>query len=187
MSAAPDRMPFPSALEYAPSWMEVSLACLKCLLHSFTNFSHRTGSISTTSNSGLRIAGATTVDLFYDAETAFQWSSETLYKNEVQKKLQTAVSRGFPFLKDQAVKDHSSLTKRVELDLGPASTNAKLPTDYRIDAYRANQSADLGFITLAFNFGRHLLVSSSRNTGGSGLGVPANLQGIWNDKYNPPW
>uniref|UniRef100_A0A0B7KFY9 Uncharacterized protein n=1 Tax=Bionectria ochroleuca TaxID=29856 RepID=A0A0B7KFY9_BIOOC len=145
------------------------------------------GSISTTSNSGLRIIGATTVDLFYDAETAFQWPSESLYKNEVQKKLQNAVSRGFPFIKDEAIEDHSSLTTRVELNLGPASTNAKLPTDYRIDSYRENQGADVGFITLAFNFGRHLLVSSSRNTGGPGLGVPANLQGIWNDRYNPPW
>uniref|UniRef100_A0A8H7NR21 Glycosyl hydrolase family 95 N-terminal domain-containing protein n=1 Tax=Bionectria ochroleuca TaxID=29856 RepID=A0A8H7NR21_BIOOC len=143
--------------------------------------------ISTTSNSGLRIIGATTVDLFYDAETAFQWPSESLYKNEVQKKLQNAVSRGFPFIKDEAIEDHSSLTTRVELNLGPASTNAKLPTDYRIDSYRENQGADVGFITLAFNFGCHLLVSSSRNTGGPGLGVPANLQGIWNDRYNPPW
>jgi hypothetical protein len=135
----------------------------------------------------LRITSATTVDLFYDAETAFQWSSESKYKKEVQRKLEQAVSKGFPFLKDQALKDHSSLTKRVELDLGPASANAKIPTDYRVNAYRANQTADFGFITLAFNFGRHLLVSSSRNAGGSGLGVPANLQGIWNDRYNPPW
>jgi alpha-L-fucosidase 2 len=75
--------------------------------------------------------------------------------------------------------DHQKLYRRVSLDLG-ASDNAKFPTDERLR--RAPQSNDPGLATLVFQYGRYLLIASSRAGG-----QPANLQGIWNDSLTPPW
>ena len=77
--------------------------------------------------------------------------------------------------------DHRALFSRVSLDLGaPAS---KLPTDrLRAQNGSGNAAADRALEELYFNFGRYLLIASSR--AGS---LPANLQGVWNDKATPPW
>ncbi len=77
------------------------------------------------------------------------------------------------------VADHRSLFQRVALDLG-ASVNANLPTDERLR--RAPQSNDPGLAALVFQYGRYLLIASSRAGG-----QPANLQGIWNESIKPPW
>jgi alpha-L-fucosidase 2 len=84
---------------------------------------------------------------------------------------------------DQILSDHVREYKgyfdRVNLDLGPSMSDS-LPTDLRL--LRAGQTADPGLAELYFNFGRYLLISSSRPGN-----LPANLQGIWNDKLVPPW
>lgn len=133
------------------------------------------------------MTNATTIDLFYDTETGFQWTSEEAYKDGAASKLSKAASEGFEHLKSQAREDHSSLMKRVHLNLGTSGDAAQLPTDSRINSYSTDPDADPEFITLMFQFGRHLLISSSRDYGAESLGVPANLQGIWNDMYSPPW
>ena len=74
--------------------------------------------------------------------------------------------------------DHRALFRRVSLDLGPARTD--LPTVDRIRRYREND--DPGLAALLFQYGRYLLIASSRP--GS---QPANLQGIWNDSNEPAW
>ena len=56
-----------------------------------------------------------------------------------------------------------------------------MPTDERLDAYTKG-GADDGLETLYFQYGRYLLISSSRTKD-----VPANLQGIWNKEMRPPW
>lgn len=68
---------------------------------------------------------------------------------------------------------------RVKLDLGRTDA-ANLPTDERLKNF--NSAYDPSFVTLYYQFGRYLLISSSQPGG-----QPANLQGIWNDKINPPW
>ncbi|KAK6200777.1 Short-chain dehydrogenase/reductase aba4 [Pestalotiopsis sp. IQ-011] len=135
----------------------------------------------------LAVTGATVVDLFYDAETEFQWSSQDLYQEAVTKKLADAVSTGFDDLRSDAIDDHSALIGRVALDIGSSGDAGLVATDERILNYQENPDADPQFFSLAYQFGRHLLVSASRDTGGTGLRVPANLQGIWNDNYSPPW
>ena len=77
------------------------------------------------------------------------------------------------------VKAHQELFDRVSLDLG-TSENMALPTDERIKAFPS--ADDPQFAELYFQFGRYLLISSSR----PGT-QPANLQGIWNESMNPPW
>ncbi len=62
----------------------------------------------------------------------------------------------------------------------PAS--AAVPTDARLAAFRQHPDADVAFATLYFQYGRYLLLSSSRQGG-----LPANLQGIWNPHFRAPW
>ena len=76
------------------------------------------------------------------------------------------------------IQDHQSLFRRVQLDLGHNSPF--LPTDARLRSYK-NQP-DLALEELLFQYGRYLLIASSR----PGT-QPANLQGIWNKDVRPPW
>ena len=82
-------------------------------------------------------------------------------------------------LLERHVADHRKLFDRVELDLGPATTG-EMDTDERIAKFR--ESGDPQLVTLLFQYGRYLMIASSRP--GS---QPANLQGIWNNSNRPPW
>ena len=77
------------------------------------------------------------------------------------------------------VADHQALFRRVSLDLGRTEA-AKNPTDRRLADFRAGNDPDLA--ALVFQYGRYLLIGSSRPGG-----QPANLQGIWNESLRPPW
>ncbi len=75
--------------------------------------------------------------------------------------------------------DHRRLFRRVALDLGRTAA-ADEPTDARIRA--AGRRDDPSLAALYFQYGRYLLIASSRPGG-----QPANLQGLWNDRMEPPW
>jgi alpha-L-fucosidase 2 len=77
------------------------------------------------------------------------------------------------------VREYQGYFNRVSLDLGTTSMDS-LPTNERLKL--AGESQDPGMAELYFNFGRYLLISSSRPGN-----MPANLQGIWNDRLDPPW
>jgi alpha-L-fucosidase 2 len=78
--------------------------------------------------------------------------------------------------------DYQALFGRVKLDLGQ-TTRADLPTNERMQAVkRSNLDGDPAFAALYFQYGRYLLISSSRSGG-----QPANLQGLWNAELAPPW
>lgn len=77
------------------------------------------------------------------------------------------------------LKDYHALYRRVRLDLA-AQPNA-LPTDRRLEAYRKG-AIDRGLEELYFQFGRYLLIASSRPGN-----LPANLQGIWHNNVDGPW
>ncbi len=76
--------------------------------------------------------------------------------------------------------DYQQFFNRVKLDLGKSSA-PDLPTNERLKRY-AKGFEDKNLEILYFNFGRYLLIASSRTEG-----VPANLQGIWNPYLRPPW
>jgi alpha-L-fucosidase 2 len=83
---------------------------------------------------------------------------------------------------EDSMKEFASLMHRCDVDLGTtAADRLTLPTDQRLQRF-ANDPSDPDFIELYFQFGRYLLVSSSRP--GS---LPANLQGIWADQLINPW
>jgi alpha-L-fucosidase 2 len=78
-------------------------------------------------------------------------------------------------------KDHRSFFDRVAFSLGE-DMNTGMPTDERLNQVKAG-STDNGLISLYYQYGRYLLMGSSRKPGR----LPANLQGIWNDLYEAPW
>jgi alpha-L-fucosidase 2 len=89
------------------------------------------------------------------------------------------LAKSYAQLKATHVADHQSLFRRVQLDLGTTPA-AALPTLERLA--RENKRDDPHLFALYFQYGRYLLIASSRP--GS---QPANLQGIWNDRLRPPW
>lgn len=91
--------------------------------------------------------------------------------------LDRAMQKTYAQLRDAHVADHRSLFRRVTIQLGAG--RADLPTDERLNKF---QSDDPALQALYFQYGRYLLIASSRP--GS---QPANLQGIWNDQLRPPW
>jgi alpha-L-fucosidase 2 len=94
--------------------------------------------------------------------------------------LDRAKTKEFATLHREHVRDFSQWYNRVELDL-PATTNSALPTDQRLAGF-AKGATDPALAALYFNFGRYLLISSSRPGG-----LPANLQGIWAEEIQTPW
>jgi alpha-L-fucosidase 2 len=92
-----------------------------------------------------------------------------------------AADRGWDALRRDHIAAHQALFDRVALDLGGAEGRA-MPTDERLRAVRAG-AADPGLAALLFQHGRYLLIASSRRPGR----LPANLQGIWNERMWAPW
>ncbi|MEO6281729.1 glycosyl hydrolase family 95 catalytic domain-containing protein [Roseateles sp.] len=94
---------------------------------------------------------------------------------------QVAAAKPWPELRAEHERDVQALLGRVQLDLGssPADRRA-LTTDARLAAY-TKAGGDPELEALYFQYGRYLLVSSSRDS------LPANLQGLWNDALQPPW
>ncbi|HEX6717873.1 MAG TPA: glycoside hydrolase family 95 protein [Pyrinomonadaceae bacterium] len=93
--------------------------------------------------------------------------------------LRRARQKSFADLRTAHIREHQRLFHRVKLDLGRTNA-ADLPTDERPAQFL--QGLDPHLATLYFQYGRYLLISSSRP--GS---QPANLQGIWNHLMTPPW
>ncbi len=94
--------------------------------------------------------------------------------------LDAANVKTFKELKSRHLEDFKQFFSRVNLDLGE-TTAPDLPTDERLKRYFEGKE-DKNLEILYFQFGRYLLISSSRTKG-----VPANLQGIWNPYLRPPW
>ncbi len=130
----------------------------------------------------LRVTGADRVTLVLTAATNFVSSRELsdadlVARCTVQLDSLAATSADALLAAHQA--DHRALFRRVALDLG-TSPAAALPTDQRLRA--ADKSADPELAALVFQFGRYLLIASSRPGD-----QPANLQGVWNQDLNPSW
>jgi len=101
-------------------------------------------------------------------------------KKIASENLNKAFAKSFDKLKSSHIADYQKFYNRVTLELGKTSA-PDLATDERLLRY-SDGKEDKNLEILYFNYGRYLLVSSSRT-----LGVPANLQGLWNPHLNPPW
>ncbi len=129
----------------------------------------------------LIVEGADSATLVFVAATNF-----VDYRNvggDVHKRVEETLKRlegkAYETLKSAAVADHRKLFDRVSLTL-PVNERSHLPTTER--KVRIQTEPDPSLAALAYNFGRYVLIASSR----PGT-QPANLQGIWNDDMNPSW
>jgi alpha-L-fucosidase 2 len=134
-----------------------------------------------TGNAQITVTDADSVLLLIAAATSYKsykdvtGDPEALAKDAIAK----ASEKSFDSLLKDHVAAHQKLFRRVTLDLGTTAA-ASRPTDERIRS--PNKDNDPQLAALYFQFGRYLLISSSR----PGC-QPANLQGIWNESMNPPW
>ncbi len=100
----------------------------------------------------------------------------------VTEQVDRAAKQSYAKLLTAHIEDHQSLYNRVAIDLGRTEdAQLALPIDQRLEAIRKGK-ADPDLDELLFQYGRYLLIACSRP--GS---LPANLQGLWNDRNNPPW
>lgn len=95
--------------------------------------------------------------------------------------LATVSAKDYEKVKADHITDYQKYFNRVDISLGSKSDYSQLPTNERLAAFK-NGTKDNGLIELYYQFGRYMLISSSR----PGT-LPANLQGIWADGLTPPW
>ena len=125
----------------------------------------------------IKIRKANAVTLLLSAATDY-WGGDPTAITTTQ--ISRASTRDLTALRTDHIKDYQKYFKRVDLDLGKTEA-VNFPTDTRVQAVQ-NGHPDPQLFKLYYQFGRYLLISSSRPGG-----LPANLQGIWADGLNPPW
>jgi alpha-L-fucosidase 2 len=141
------------------------------------------GSVSIVSNR-IVVTKADSVILLLAAGTSFandpfkNWRGEHPHER-VTRQLDAASKKIYTQLREAHVADYQRLFSRVSLRLGNSSDD--LPTDRRLAVLKQGKP-DPGLEALLFQYGRYLLISSSRPGG-----LPANLQGIWNQDEKPAW
>ena len=139
--------------------------------------------------SALRFSNCTTLTVVLDAATDFQhdyasgWRSGAAPLPVARQRVAAAATAGWDLLRSRHVADFSARMARVDVSWGaaPAAAVAQLPTDLRLKAYAGNRT-DTVLEQTMYDYGRYLLISSSRPGG-----LPANLQGLWNDSNWPAW
>jgi alpha-L-fucosidase 2 len=102
------------------------------------------------------------------------------YETITRQNIERAAAKSFDELKNAHTNEYQDYFQRVRLDLSPGEI-LPVPTDERLEQFKQNP-ADLHLVELMFQYGRYLLISSSR----PGT-LPANLQGIWANKIQTPW
>ena len=133
-----------------------------------------------TEDENLVVENADEVTLIIAASTSYINQNDTSAdpRTLCENTLNQAKVKPYEMLYKDHISDHQSLFHRVEINLGKA---IEMPTDHRLDRLKnGNQDPDL--FALYFQYGRYLLMGSSRP--GS---LPANLQGIWNQHMDAPW
>ena len=141
------------------------------------------GGETSAAKDSLSVSGADSATILVAAATSYRsykdvgGDPEALTKSHIA----GASARRFEALREDHTASHRRLFRRVQVDLGrTAGPIASLPTDRRAGRYKLEDDPQLA--ALYFQYGRYLLISSSR----PGT-QPANLQGIWNEHMTPPW
>ena len=135
----------------------------------------------TSSPAALSVANANSATLLIAMATSYRNYEDTSGNPRaiVNAQLAQAAGKSPARLRSDQLEEHRRLFRRVTLDLGTTAA-ASLPTDQRVRD--SVQSDDPQLAALYYQFGRYLLISSSR----PGT-QPANLQGLWNESMEPPW
>ncbi len=142
-----------------------------------------TGGKVETRDNGFQITNATAVTIVVTAATDYRLHYPDYVNNtfatELDQITKKAISKNYTLLKSQHIKDFSSYMFRSSLKLGNAKND--LPTNELLLKNHETKN-ELGLYELYYQYGRYLLLSSSRK--GS---LPANLQGIWANQIQTPW
>jgi len=134
-------------------------------------------------NESVTVTNANTATILLVAATDFSKDFSKNFKGDhphaqLEKTIALAAAQSFDKLKKTHIADYQKLYNRVHLNLG---ATVDKPTIDRLNAVK-NGEKDPALEALLFQYGRYLLISSSRPGG-----LPANLQGIWNNEYKPAW
>lgn len=134
----------------------------------------------------LTVTGASYATLYLSAKTNFAQNPKTNYRKDIDLEktvkgiVEAAKTKDYETLKKAHIKDYQSLFNRVKLNLGGSKTGQT--TKEALQGYNPEKGQKLE--ELFFQYGRYLLISSSRDQTDA---LPANLQGVWNAVDNPPW
>jgi len=137
-------------------------------------------------DSVITLSGASKATIILSAATSFNGFDkcpESEGADESQKALaylEGAEGKDYETLYENHVEDYHNYFNRTKISLGDTTTT-EVPTNERLLSY-TNGAIDPGLEELYFQYGRYLLISSSRPGG-----LPANLQGVWNPHMRPPW
>ena len=147
----------------------------------------------------IHITGADEVVFYITADTEYKINFDPDFKDPLtyygtqheattQEWIENAVAKGYDELFKEHYADYSNLFERVKLDINPNAPAtlefpgvANLPTPQRLKSYRTGKP-DYGLEELYFQYGRYLLIASSRPGN-----LPANLQGMWHNNVDGPW
>ena len=157
------------------------------------------GGTTETKDGRIYIKDADEVCFFVTADTDYKINFNPDFKdprtyvgvnpeNTTDEWMKNAIAKGYDKLFQEHYNDYSGLFGRVSLDINPNAPTtlefpgvANLPTDKRLKSYRTGKP-DFGLEELYFQFGRYLLIASSRPGN-----LPANLQGMWHNNVDGPW
>ncbi|MBT3191182.1 MAG: glycoside hydrolase family 95 protein, partial [Verrucomicrobia bacterium] len=136
----------------------------------------------------LEVLQATEITLYLSCATDFKLGEPAVklpdgWQNKAMADLDALKDKVFAQVKRDAIADHQTYFNRVEADFGPtADAILRLPTRERLERIKQGKHDDPDLIETYFQFGRYLLIGSSRPGG-----LPANLQGVWNPHEQAPW
>lgn len=134
----------------------------------------------------LGFSGCQSVLLLLGAGTSYRCDPARGFRGEapaprVRQLVERALALGWDALRAHHVEDHARLFSRVSVDFGTSSSDVRSqPIDRRLERYQP--AGDPELVATLFQYGRYLLIASSRPGG-----LPANLQGLWNRVNHPPW
>jgi len=138
----------------------------------------------TTDDNFITVENADAVTIFLTAATSFK-NFQDISADPAERcarDLKNISQHGFDAVLAAHLTDYRNLFQRVSLDLGHSDRDS-LPADERLKQVKiSGLTNDPALASLYFQYGRYLLIASSRPGG-----QPANLQGLWNDLLDPPW
>ena len=146
------------------------------------------GSVSVAEDA-LRLEGVREATLYVVNATSFNGFDKDPvkegkpYQALADANLQRVRAAGFSRIQARHEADYRAFFDRVSIDLGATPDSVRvLPTDVQLKRYTDLNEANPELEALYYQYGRYLLIASSRTEG-----VPANLQGLWNESMDPPW
>ncbi|WP_202303150.1 glycosyl hydrolase family 95 catalytic domain-containing protein [Dryocola clanedunensis] len=171
-----------------PNWLLFSGSLENGLLYAAGIYAACEGGETRSENNQLLFTDCDAITLFVDARTNYLadytkgWRSQHNPQAIMEANILKAEALSYDALKSQHIKQFSSLMARVSVAWGTSDEALiALPTEKRLSLYGVTK-ADPTLEQTLFNFGRYLLISASRPDG-----LPANLQGLWNNSNTPAW